>query len=197
MLWSCVWDHLLTWAVSCPHRTSPSPSPRILLTLHTNTYVYFDAAYWEEINPLLAKWRSINDARCPECARMIRVNMSRHLRLTHTTHVCYWRCPVPFCPLWFTSELNGKDHIENIHNLREGRGYSFYECLREFVLEWFGSRAFFAEKNTTGQALWMDLALARRSGQELCNTSRPFDVSSLQRSTNSNCDMMPCQLRTA
>ena len=100
---------------------------------------------------------------------MIRVNMSRHLRLTHTTHVCYWRCPVPSCPLWFTSEQNGKDHIENIHHFREGRGYSFYECLREFGLEWFGSRAFFAEKNTTGQALWMDLALARRSGQELRN----------------------------
>ena len=126
-------------------------------------------AYWEEINPLLVKWRSINDARCPECVRMIRVNMSRHLRLTHTTHVCYWRCPVPSYPLWFTSELNGKDHIENIHNFREGRGYSFYECLQEFCLEWFGSRAFFAEKNKTGQALWTDLALARRSGQGVRN----------------------------
>ena len=41
--------------------------------------------------------------------------MSCHMRLTHTTHVCYWRCPVPSCPLWFTSELNGKDHIENTH----------------------------------------------------------------------------------
>ena len=100
---------------------------------------------------------------------MIQVNMSRHLRLTHTTHVCYWRCPVPSCPLWFTSALNGKDHIENIHNIREGRGNSFYECLREFGLEWFGSRAFFAEKRTTGQALWTDIALARRSGQELRN----------------------------
>ena len=49
-------------------------------------------AYWEEINLLLAKWRSINDTRCPECARMIWVNISRHLRLTHATHVCYGRC---------------------------------------------------------------------------------------------------------
>ena len=87
--------------------------------------------YWEESNLLLEKWRSINDVRCPECGRVIRVNMSRHLQLTHMTHVCYWRCPVPSCPLWFISELNGKDHIENIHHFREGRG----ECLREFGLE--------------------------------------------------------------
>ena len=100
---------------------------------------------------------------------MIWVNMSHHLRLTHTTHVCYWRCQVPSCPLWFTSELNGNDNIENIHHFKEGRGYSFYECLREFGLKWFGSRTFFAEKNTTGQALWMELALAQRSGQELRN----------------------------
>ena len=33
--------------------------------------------------------------------------------------------------------------------------------------KWFDSRAFFAERETTGQSLWMDLALARRSGQEL------------------------------
>ena len=33
----------------------------------------------------------------------------------------------------------------------------------------FMSGAFFTEKNTTGQSLWMDLALARRSGQELRN----------------------------
>ena len=24
--------------------------------------------YWEEINPLLTKWKNINDTRCPECA---------------------------------------------------------------------------------------------------------------------------------
>ena len=103
--------------------------------------------------------------------RLIRVNMSRHMRLTHTTvHVCYWRCPVPSCSLWFTSELNGKEHIENTHHFREGRGYSFYECLLKFGLEWFGSRQFFSEKTTTGQSLWTDIALARRSGQELNNS---------------------------
>ena len=71
----------------------------------------------------------MNDARCPECARVIRVNMSRHLRLSHTAHVCYWRCPVPSCPLWFMSELNGKDHIENIHHSRVTLSMSASEHL--------------------------------------------------------------------
>ena len=92
------------------------------------------------------------------------------MRLTHTTHVCYWRCPFPACPLWFTSELNGKDRIENTHHFRESRGYSFYECLGKFGLEWFGSRQFFSEWTKTGHSLWTDIALARRSGQELNNS---------------------------
>ena len=126
-------------------------------------------AYWAEINFILQKWQSINDARCPECARLIRVNMARHLRLAHTTCQCFWRCPVPCCPLWFASELNGKDHLERIHNFTEVRGYSFYDCLRQFGLEWFGRHSFFDQRDTTCQALWMDLALARKSGQELHN----------------------------
>ena len=60
--------------------------------------------YWEELNPILEKWKSVNNARCPECARPIRVNMARNLRLLHTTYVCFWRCPVLSCSLWFTSE---------------------------------------------------------------------------------------------
>ena len=100
---------------------------------------------------------------------MIRVNISRHLRLSHTTCQCFWRCPVPTCPMWFASELNGKDHLERIHNFTEGRGYSFYDCLRQFGLEWFGRRTFFDQREVTDQALWMDLALARYSGQELRN----------------------------
>ena len=71
--------------------------------------------------------------------------------------------------MWFASELNGKDHLERIHNFTEGRGYSFYDCLRQFGLEWFGRRSFFDQRDTAGQALWMDLALARHSGQELHN----------------------------
>ena len=71
--------------------------------------------------------------------------------------------------MWFTSELNGKDHLERIHSFTEGRGYSFYDCLRQFGLEWFGRRSFFDQRDTAGQALWMDLALAWHSGQELHN----------------------------
>ena len=73
------------------------------------------------------------------------------------------------CSLWFTSELNAKDHIEGIHHFREGHGTSFYECLRQYGMEWFGSRTFFDGRRQASQAIWMDLALARRSGQELRN----------------------------
>ena len=37
-------------------------------------------------------------------------------------------------------------------------------------MEWFGSRAFFEGRRLASQAIWMDLALARRSGQELRNS---------------------------
>ena len=76
---------------------------------------------------------------------------------------------MPSCPMWFTSELNGKDHLERIHKFKEGQGYSFYECLCKFGMEWFGRRSFFDERDVTGQGLCMDLALARHSGQALHN----------------------------
>ena len=47
--------------------------------------------YWDEINPILRKWQSINDTKCPECDRLIRVNMSRHLRLSHTHVGIKWK----------------------------------------------------------------------------------------------------------
>ena len=74
------------------------------------------------------------------------------------------------CSLWFTAELNSKDHIESIHKFKEGHGVSFYECLRRHGVEWFGSRQFFDQRQNASQALWMDMALARRSGQELHNS---------------------------
>ena len=74
------------------------------------------------------------------------------------------------CSLWFTAELNAKDHIEGIHKFKEGEGMSFYECLRRHGIEWFGSRKFFDQRKETNQAIWMDMALARRSGQELRNS---------------------------
>ena len=97
--------------------------------------------YWTEITPILRKWQSVNDAACPYCNRLIRVNMSRQLQDSHTENQCYWRCPVTTCPMWFKSELNVKDHLEWIHKFREGQGYSFYECLGKFGLEWFGRRS--------------------------------------------------------
>ena len=96
--------------------------------------------------------------------------MGRHIRLKHSTYMCFWRCPVISCSLWFTSELNAKDHIEGIHKFQEGHGTSFYECLRRHGIEWFGSRTFFDQRKATNQAIWMDMALARRSGQELRNS---------------------------
>ena len=125
--------------------------------------------YWTEITPILRQWQSVNDASCPSCHRVIWVNMARHLRASHTQHQCFWHCPVTICPMSFSSELNGKDHLERIHSSRERLGYSFYDCLRQFGLEWFGRLTFFEECEVTGQALWMDLALARRFGQELRN----------------------------
>ena len=95
--------------------------------------------------------------------------MGRHIRLKHSTYMCFWRCPVISCSLWFTAELNAKDHIEGIHKFKEGEGISFYECLRRHGVEWFGSRTFFDQRKVTNQAIWMDMALARRSGQELRN----------------------------
>ena len=126
-------------------------------------------SYWAEVNPILRRWQHVNDAKCPLCDGLITVNMSWHLRLSHTTCQCFWRCPVPSYPTWFASELYGKDHLEEIHKFSEGRGYSYHEYLRRFGPEWFGRRSFFDQRGTTGQALWMDLALARKAGQELHN----------------------------
>ena len=109
--------------------------------------------YWSEVTPILRKWQSVNDASCPSCSRVIRVNMARHLRASHTDCQCFWRCPVSTCPMWFSSELNGKDHLERIHSFTEERDYSFYDCLRQFGLEWFGRRTFFDQRSYRPGAL--------------------------------------------
>ena len=125
--------------------------------------------YWAEVTPLLQRWQSMNDTGCPHCHRVIRVNMSRHLRASHTDNQCFWRCPVSTCQMWFISELNGKDHLERIHSFREGQGCSFYECLRRYGMEWFGKRSYFDQREQSSQAIWMDIALARQSGHKLTN----------------------------
>ena len=91
-------------------------------------------AYWAEVTPLLWKWQNVNDNACPHCHRIIRVNMSRHLRAAHTNNQCYWRCPVSTCP--------------RIHSFCEGQGCSFYECLRNYGMEWFGKRSFSTNVNS-------------------------------------------------
>ena len=115
--------------------------------------------YWNELSPILKRWKSVNDSKCPDCGEVIKINMGRHIR-----------CPVLSCSLWFKSELNAKDHIEGIHRFKEGHGLSFYECLRRHGMEWFAGRRFFDQRRTATQSLWMDMALARRSGQELRNS---------------------------
>ena len=105
-------------------------------------------SYWAELNPKLQRWRDVNDANCPVCDGLVRVNMSRHLRLSHTTCQCFWRCPVSSCPAWFASAFLGKDHLEEVHIFSEGHGHSFHEYLRRFGLEWFGRRSFFDQRGT-------------------------------------------------
>ena len=36
-------------------------------------------------------------------------------------------------------------------------------------MEWFGKRSFFDQREQSSQAMWMDIVLARQSGQELTN----------------------------
>ena len=62
------------------------------------------------------------------------------------------------------AELSGVSaclHLVNVHNFSNGQGYSLNACIQEFGIKWFDRRAFFTKKTTTGQSLWMDLALAR------------------------------------
>ena len=108
--------------------------------------------FWSELNPILKQWKCVNGSKCPDCGELIKINMGRHIRLKHTTYQCFWRCPVLSCSLWFKSELNAKDHIEGIHHFKEGHGLSFYECLRRHGMEWFASRRFFDERNSTTQS---------------------------------------------
>ena len=45
--------------------------------------------YWDELNPILKKWKSVNNSNCPECDRFIKVNMGHHIRLMHSTYVVF------------------------------------------------------------------------------------------------------------
>ena len=89
--------------------SSSLPSPDLDRALCKNsvlpTLTRRRRSYWAEVNPILRKWQNVNDAKCLVCDGLIIVNMSRHLRLSHTTCQCFWRCPVPSCLTWFASEL--------------------------------------------------------------------------------------------
>ena len=65
-----------------------NPQPGLAGELCTNpvtpTLLLKQKDYWEEVTPLLARWRNVNDSKCPECSRSIRVNMAHHIRLCHT-----------------------------------------------------------------------------------------------------------------
>ena len=134
----------------------------------------------------------MNDARCPECDRMIRVNMARHLRLVHSEYVCFWRCPVPSCSLWFTSELNAKDHIENIHRSTNVSGY----------MAWSGSAArasSMAGDRRTSRSGWIwrsHVVPARSSGTTISSlrvrNSLHCADSSTTPSISSRSSIIPC-----
>ena len=75
------------------------PPPNLDRTLYPNslapTLGLQRREYWDEVNPLLSQRNNVNDARYPECNRLIRVIMASHFRLVHSEYVCFWRCPVP------------------------------------------------------------------------------------------------------
>ena len=143
--------------------SSSLPLPDLDRTLCDNSVLPIKRhkAFWTEMNLILQTWQGVKDTKCPECDRVVPNNMAHHIRLEHATCQCFWRCPVASCPGWFASEFEGKDHLEETHLFREVRGCSYYECLRLFGLEWFGRRSFFDQRGSSGQALWMDIALAR------------------------------------
>ena len=45
--------------------------------------------YWNELSPILKRWKSVNDSPCPDCGNVIKINMGRHIRLKHTTYMCF------------------------------------------------------------------------------------------------------------
>ena len=94
-------------------------------------------AYWDELNPILKKWKSVNNSNCPECKRLIKVNMGRHIRLMHSTYVCFWRCPVVSCSLWFTS--TPRNTLKVSISSRRVMGHHFTNVSDSTVLNGLGA----------------------------------------------------------
>ena len=57
-----------------------------------------------------------------------------------------------------------------LHSLQQFQFSIIHRPGKDHGVEWFGSRQFFDQRQNASQALWMDMALARRSGQELRNS---------------------------
>ena len=60
--------------------TSSLPAPNLERALCRNSVLPTlnkrHGSYWSEINPILQRWQNVNDAKCPVCDGLIRVNMS-------------------------------------------------------------------------------------------------------------------------
>ena len=69
--------------------TSSLPAPNLERALCNNSVLPTlnkrRGSYWSVDNPILQWWQNVNDTKCLVCDGLIRVNMSRHLRLSHTT----------------------------------------------------------------------------------------------------------------
>ena len=73
--------------------------------------------------------KNVNNTNCPDCQTFIKVNMGRHIRLKHSTYVCFWRCPVVSCSLGSPPNLMPRTTSREFTSSRRGHGTPFYECL--------------------------------------------------------------------
>ena len=75
--------------------TSSLPAPNLERALCRNSVLPTlnkrRGSYWSEINPILQRWQNVNDAKCPVCDGLIRVNMSRHLRPANVSGAALFR----------------------------------------------------------------------------------------------------------
>jgi hypothetical protein len=132
--------HQITLVDEPPHQlgtTKPHESLARLLMRSTlmPTLTPHATGYWNEITPIQKKWGRLTNQICPMCGIKTKSRMDRHIRLTHTTFACHWRCPVVDCPTWFAFELNAANHLVRCHGFIQGRGWSCYNILRSYGIE--------------------------------------------------------------
>ena len=97
------------------------PPPDLALALCPNSLALTlglqRRAYWNEVNPLLQQWKNVNNSRCPECDRLIRVNMSRHLCLMHTTHLAHYGSPLNLMRRIISSAPTGSGKVKAVRSM--------------------------------------------------------------------------------